>query len=172
MPRWRKRNLHIPPNYVVERVRRSSKATRGEDLQVEHPVWCGDSSAFDFHPTLAGVLGSTLIRDEVVQVGESPEKRLLAATGMMEAFHGKQFPLEGVMGLIQQGARGRHLRVGEDRIPARLLLLDPRPDARPVGRSCSVSHVIGKVAEPLTQGKHPQALALSCPVQQGVELGA
>jgi hypothetical protein len=35
-----------------------------------------------------------------------------------------------------------------------------------------MSHVVGTVAEPLPQGKHPQALALACPVQQGVELGA
>jgi hypothetical protein len=38
---------HIPPHDVVERFFCSSKATRGEDLQVEHPVWCGDSPAFD-----------------------------------------------------------------------------------------------------------------------------
>ena len=29
---------HIPPNYVVERFICSSKAARGEDLQVEHPI--------------------------------------------------------------------------------------------------------------------------------------
>jgi hypothetical protein len=54
---------HIPPNYVVERVRRLSKAARGEDLQVEHPVWCGYAPAFHFHATLAGMLSSTLIWD-------------------------------------------------------------------------------------------------------------
>src|SRR5687767_9859963 len=43
----------------------SSKASRGEDLQVEEPVWCGDSPAFHFHATLTRMLGSTLIRDEV-----------------------------------------------------------------------------------------------------------
>jgi len=32
------------------------------------------------------MLGATLIGDEVVQVGEPREKRLLAATGMMEGF--------------------------------------------------------------------------------------
>jgi hypothetical protein len=32
------RIFHIPPNYVVERLRCSLKATRSEDLQVEHPV--------------------------------------------------------------------------------------------------------------------------------------
>ena len=53
----------IPSHYVVERVRCSSKAARGEDLQVEHPVWCGDASTFDFHATLAGMLSPTLIGD-------------------------------------------------------------------------------------------------------------
>src|SRR5215475_10473926 len=31
----------------------ASQASRSEDLQVEHPVWCGDASAFHFHATLA-----------------------------------------------------------------------------------------------------------------------
>jgi hypothetical protein len=31
------RKTHIPPHYVVERFTCSSKATRGEDLEVEHP---------------------------------------------------------------------------------------------------------------------------------------
>ncbi len=66
------------------------------------------------------MLGATLIRDEVVQVGEPREKRLLTATGMMEPFHREQFPLDGVMRLIQQGTRHRHLRVFEERIPPRL----------------------------------------------------
>src|SRR5262245_24365817 len=44
------------PNYVVECVICSSQATRGEDLQVEHPICGGDASAFRFHPTLTRVL--------------------------------------------------------------------------------------------------------------------
>jgi hypothetical protein len=46
----------------------SAKAARGEDLQIEQPVACGDFPAFDFHTTLAGVLGTTLVGDQVVQV--------------------------------------------------------------------------------------------------------
>ena len=48
---------------------------------------CRYSSAFHFHATLTGMLGSTLIRDEVIQVGEPRQKRLLTAPGMMEPFH-------------------------------------------------------------------------------------
>src|SRR5215467_11532867 len=55
------RHFHIPPNYVVECFSCSSKAARGEDLQVEHPVCCGYAPAFHFHPTLPGMLGATLI---------------------------------------------------------------------------------------------------------------
>ena len=40
------------------------------------------------------MLSSTLIGDEIVQVGEPREKRLLASLGMMKAFHGEQFPLD------------------------------------------------------------------------------
>jgi hypothetical protein len=53
--------VHIPADVVVERVSHSSKAARGEDVQVEHPVWCGYTPAFHFHPPLTGMLGSTLI---------------------------------------------------------------------------------------------------------------
>ena len=92
--------FHIPPNYVVACFSCSSKATRGEDLQVKHPVLCGYSPTFHFHPTLPGMLSATLIGHQVVQVSQAREKRLLAATWVMKAFHGEQFPLEGVMGLI------------------------------------------------------------------------
>ena len=79
----------------------------------------------------------------------------------MEAFHHEQLPVDGVMDLIEQGARHRHLGVCEDRIPARLLVLKPASDARAVGRPRRVGDVVGKVAEPLPQRKHPQAFALS-----------
>src|SRR5437660_10747129 len=105
------RFFHTPPNLVVERVSRSSKAARGEDLQVEHPIVCRYSSTFHFHPTLPGMLGSTLIRDEVVQVGEPREKRPLAPACMVKPFHREQFSLDGVMRLIEQGTGRRHLGV-------------------------------------------------------------
>jgi hypothetical protein len=69
---------------------------------------------------LTGMLRPTLVGDQVVEVGQACEKRLLTAIGMMEAFHREEFPLNGVMGLIQEGARHWHLRVFEHRIPARL----------------------------------------------------
>jgi hypothetical protein len=51
---------------------------------------------------------------------QAREKRRFAPARVMEALHGKQCPLDGVMGLVQQGARGGHLRVLEDRIPPHL----------------------------------------------------
>jgi hypothetical protein len=72
---------HIPPNYVVERVRCSSKAARGEDVQVEHPVSCWDYASLYFHATPPSMLGSTLVWDQVVQVSQAGEKRLLAPIG-------------------------------------------------------------------------------------------
>jgi hypothetical protein len=70
-------------------------------LQIEEPIVCRYSSAFHFHFTLTSVLGPTLIRDQVVEVGQPCQKRLLTSTWMMEAFHREQFPLDGVVGLIQ-----------------------------------------------------------------------
>ena len=78
---------HIPPHDVVERLFCSSKATRGEDVQVEHLVCYGYSPAFDFHPILPCMRGLTLIRSQVVQVHEPRQKRLLTATWMVQPFH-------------------------------------------------------------------------------------
>src|SRR5262245_39926056 len=150
----------------------SSKASRREDLQVEEPVSGRDCASFDFHPTLASVPGPTLIGHQVVEVRHPREKHLLAPFGVMEAFHREQLPLDGVMGLIQQGAGDGHLRVGEHRIPPRLLLLHPAPDAFPVGWPSRGGDVVRKVAQPLAQRKHPQALPLARSVEQRVKLRA
>jgi hypothetical protein len=68
---------------------------------------------------------------------------------MMKALHREQFPLDGVMGLIQQGACGRHLRICEDHMPPRLLLLKPAPHPLAIGRPCRGGDVVSKVAQPL-----------------------
>ena len=59
---------HTPPNYVVERVIAYRKPPEVRNLQIEEPVCGGYASAFHFHATLPGMLGTTLIRDEIVQV--------------------------------------------------------------------------------------------------------
>jgi hypothetical protein len=46
----------------------SSKSPGGEDLEIQEPILRGDCAAFHFHPTLTSMLGSTLIRDQVVEV--------------------------------------------------------------------------------------------------------
>ena len=76
------------------------------------------------------------------------------------------------MRLIEQSTGRGHLRVFEHPVPAGLLLLEPVSHVLAIGRSCRGGDVIGKVAEPLTQRKHPQTLALARPVQQRMELGA
>src|SRR5215510_12187712 len=74
------------------------------------------------------------------------------------------------MGLIQQGARHRHPGVFKHRIPAGFLLVKPAPHSRAIGGSSRGGNVIDKVAEPLTERHHAQALPLAHPVEQGVEL--
>src|SRR5262249_35163918 len=95
----------------------SSKASRGEDLEVEEPVCGRYSPAFHFDPTLPGMLSPTLIGHQVVQMCKPREECLLAAFGMMEAFHGEKLAVDGVVRLIQHGAHGRHLRVCEHPYP-------------------------------------------------------
>ena len=115
-------------------------------MEVEQPVACRDGAAFDFHPTLAGVLGAALIRYEVLQVRQPRAKRLLAPFGVMEAFHREPLPLDSVVGLISQGAGHRHLRICEHRIPARFLLLNPALHARAIGCPSRGGDMIGKAA--------------------------
>jgi hypothetical protein len=121
-----------------------SKAPRSEDLEIEQPVACRDCASFDFHPTLASVLGATLIGHKVVQMCEPSQKGLLVAFGMMKRFHHEQFPVDGVMGLIQQGAGHRHSGVFEHRVPARFLVLEPLSHALAIGCSSHGSDVLRK----------------------------
>jgi hypothetical protein len=86
-------------------------------VQIEQPVGCRSSSTVHFHATLASVLGPTLIRDQVIQVRQPDPKYLLASIGVMEPFHREQFPLDGIMRLIQERAGHRHLGTFKDGIP-------------------------------------------------------
>ena len=65
----------------------SLKASRREDLHIEQPVARRDLSAFHVHATLTCMQSPTLIRHQVLQVRQLREKRLLAATRMMEPLH-------------------------------------------------------------------------------------
>ena len=139
-------------------------------MEIEEPVTCRDCASFDIHTALPGMPGTTLRGEHVVQMYQPSQKRLLVPFGVMAAFHREQLPLDGVMGLIQQRAGHGHLRVCEHRIPACLLVLKPASHALAVGRPRRGGPVVGEVASPLSQCQHPQALALACPVQQGMEL--
>ena len=114
--------------------------------------------------------GATLIRNQVVQVREPREKGPVTPTGVMETLHHKQFPIDGIVGLVQYRAHRRHLRVGEHRIPAGFFVLEPMANALAMRFSHRRGDVIGKVARALAQCHYPQAFLLATPVQQGVEL--
>ena len=124
----------------------SPKASGGEDLQVEHPVCGGQSPAFHCHPALARVQGPTLVRDEVVQVCQAGEKHRLTPAGMVEALHGEKLAVDGVVRLIQHGAHRWHLGVGEHRIPARFLCLEPVAHTLAVLCANGRGDVVGTVA--------------------------
>src|SRR5919108_493654 len=76
------------------------------------------------------------------------------------------------MRLLEEGAGHGHLGVCEARIPARLLLLHPAPDALAIGPPSRRGDVVATMASSLAERKHPPALALAGAGQQGVELGA
>ena len=65
---------------------RSSKASGGEELEIEQPVSCWDCSSLNFHAALPSMLGTSLVGDQVVEMCEPSQKRLLVTFAMMEAF--------------------------------------------------------------------------------------
>jgi hypothetical protein len=65
---------------------------------------------------------------------------------MMEALHHEELAVHGVMGLIQPGARHRHLGVFKDCIPASFLVLKPAPHTGAIGCPSRSGNMISKVA--------------------------
>jgi hypothetical protein len=94
----------------------------------------------------------------------------LTVYGVNSEFHSKKLAIDDVVRLIQHRAHGRHLGVCEHRIPA--CFFGPEPVAYTLAVRFAHRRVdaLGKVAQTLAQCHHPQACALSTPVQQGVEL--
>jgi len=101
------------------------------------------------------MLGTTLIGDQVIQMSQPCEKRLLTAAWMVKRFHHEQFPFDRMMGLIQQRAGHGHPRICEHRIPAGFLGLKPLAHTVAVGLPCGMGDMVGKVASPLAQSTHP-----------------
>jgi hypothetical protein len=59
----------------------SSKSPGAEDLEMQAPILRGDCATFHFSPTLPGMLRSTLRGDQVIEVRQPCQKRLLACLG-------------------------------------------------------------------------------------------
>ena len=91
------------------------------------------------------MLSTALIGSQIVRTCQPSKRRLLAPFGMMEALHRQQLPLAGVVGLISQGTRHGHLQVCEDRIPPRLLILEPVPHVLAVGLPRRGGDAVGNV---------------------------
>ena len=87
-------------------------------------------------------------------MGQPRQECLLAALTMMKALHGKQFPFDGMVRLIQERAGHRHLGGCEDRIPAGFLVLKPTPHPRAIGRPRRGGDVVGEGALSLAERKH------------------
>jgi len=140
------RKEHTPPNVVVERVSGSAKPARREAVDMQAPVACRYTPACHCHPTLPGMRGPTLRRDQGVEGCQPGEQRLVPAPGMMQPLPGAPVPLPGVVSLVSQGAGRWPLRVCKESRPARLLGLQPAPYPLASGRPCRVGDVIDQVA--------------------------
>src|SRR5215510_4447815 len=115
---------------------------------------------------------ATLIRHQIVQVSQAHEKSLLPPIRVMETFHHKQFPIESIVGLVQDRAHRWHLRIGKHRIPARFLGLKPMAHARTVLFTHRRGEVLGEMAEALAERHHAEACTLPTPVEHAVQGGA
>ena len=146
------------------------QAPCSEEREVQAPVSWGAWFSFACSPTLAGRDGATRTGDQGVQVGAPRQPCLLPTTGRMHACPRPPCPLDAMVGLSHQGARPWPLGGGEDRRPARLLLLDPAPDACAVGGPRCMTDVVRTVASPLPPRPPPPALAR--PGEQAVALRA
>ena len=91
---------------------------------------------------------------------------------MVKPFQGEKLAVQGVVRLIPYRAHRRPLGVFEHGVPARFFGLEPVANALAMVFAHRRGEAIGKVAQALAPCHHPQAFALSTPVQQGVELGA
>ena len=101
---------------------------------------------------------------------EAGEKRRVTPSGRMAALHGAKRAVDGVVGLISQRAGHRQRRIGEPRVPARLLGLHPLAHPIAMGLPGGVRDVIGQATPSLTERKPPHVLALARPVPQGSEI--
>jgi hypothetical protein len=75
----------------------SAKPSGGEDLDIEEPSRVLVLVHLPPPRHTARHAGPPLIRHQVVQVSQAREKRLLATTWVMKAFHGEQLPLVPVL---------------------------------------------------------------------------
>ena len=82
---------HIPPDFVVRSFRNALIPSRGEDVQVEHPVLRRYAPTFHFHPTLTRMQGSALVGNEVIQMRQTGEKRRLTPPGWWKPFMANNF---------------------------------------------------------------------------------
>jgi len=103
---------------------------------------------------------------------QTREKRPLTPFGMVEACHGEELAVDGVVRLVQHRAHRRHLGVFQHRIPARFFVLNPVAYTLAVLFAHRCRDVINTMAASLAQCHHTQAFTLATAVQQGMELRA
>ena len=110
---------------MVKLIDRSFEATRSQDLQVAEPIICGQLATLNFNTTFPSILGTPLVRYQVIQYCQTVEEHILASFFMMEAFHHEELPVHGIVCLIQKRRGGRHLTIPKQRIPTSFLLANP-----------------------------------------------
>jgi hypothetical protein len=97
-------------HFVVTCCRRPLPPSRREDLQIAPPVSGRDFASCAFHPPLPSRQGMTLGEHQGVQMRQPSQKRLGAPFRIMKALQYAQVPVDGLLGLLQQGAHHRHMR--------------------------------------------------------------
>jgi hypothetical protein len=71
---------------------------------------------------------------------------------MMEAFHHKEFPIHGIVRLIQKRGGGRHLTIPKQRIPTSFLLANPGAYSFSIGNISCLGDFLAETSQFLAKG--------------------
>ena len=139
---------------------------------MEQPVARWDCSSCHFSPTLASMLGATLIRYPVVAGCEPGEPGLWASLRRCKPCIAHNCRSLAFCAGSSRGLGAGSCGAARTAYPPCLLRLTPAPDALAVRRSRRAGPVSAQAAAPWPPRNHPPALALARAGAQGVARGA
>ena len=128
---------------------KSLKPATGQDLEIEKPIACRHLPTLDFHSTFAAVNRPPLIRNQVRQNRKTIEENSLATGFVMKALHHEQFPVDGIMKLIDLSRGFGNVAIRKQNMPPRLFPLYPFPHPLSIVFSCQAFNLLDESSQSL-----------------------